>query len=331
MKRCVLILSIVVLTAAALLPAQEPPPVKLLIAFASYRERPKHPNIFFYEHDGVGAGKIVGSLGTQRGVASADSHPSLSHDGRSCTFTYELENNTGRIHFWDMKEQKVNDLAAVNTSPNAQMSPALSGDGKLLAFAAWNRPGAVGQAWNVFLYDLAAKKLLDLPDLNTTASADRAPALNGDGRFLAFTSNRKGGMGLTDVYLYDRQQSKLVPSPELNSKHMDGQPSLSADGNLLAFVSDRPGGAGGRDIHLYDRTTAKLLPLPGLNTAAHEYSPALSGDGRFIVFISERLGGEGERDVYLYDRQAQKLLPAPGLNSKADDFDACVIVVKPGE
>ena len=39
---------------------QPPAPTKLLIAFASYRDRPKHPNIFFYEHDGVAKGKIVG-------------------------------------------------------------------------------------------------------------------------------------------------------------------------------------------------------------------------------------------------------------------------------
>jgi Tol biopolymer transport system component len=308
--------------------AQEPAKLRLLIAFASYRERPKHPNIFFYEHDGVGQGKIVGSVATPRAVASAEAHPSLSHDGRYCAFTFEQENQVGRIYLWDLKEQKLVDMAAVNDSPRAQMGPSLSGTGGLVAFAAWNRPKAVGQGWNVFLYDIAAKKLLDLPDLNTQMFNDRMPALSGDGRFVAFTSNRKGGAGLTDVYLYDRTESKLVALPEMNSKHMDIEPSLNGDGNLLAFVSDRPGGRGGRDIYLFDRTAHKLLPLPGLNSEAHEQSPALSPDGRFIAFVSERLGGEGERDIYLYDRQAEKLLPTPGLNSKAEDFDPCVIVLK---
>lgn len=328
MTRLVSAFSCVVVLAAGLLPAQEQKPSKLLIAFASYRERPKHPNIFFYEHDGVATGKIVGSVGTQRAMASADHHPSLSHDGKLCAFTHEVENNTGRINLWDMKEQKLIDTTAVNGSPNAQMGPSLSADGKLLAFAAWNRPGAVGQGWHVFFYDLAAKKLLDLPGLNDQEADDRMPSLSGDGRFLAFTSNRRGGAGLTDIYLYDRQEGKLVAAPGLNSKHLDSQPSLSGDGNLIAFVSDRPGGSGGRDIYLFDRAAGKLLPLPGLNSPAHEHSPFLSADGRYIAFVSERLGGEGERDIYLYDRQAQKLLPTPGLNSKADDFDPCVIVLK---
>jgi Tol biopolymer transport system component len=211
------------------------------------------------------------------------------------------------------------------------MKPSLAGDGKLLAFAAWNRPGAAGQGWHVFLYDVAARKHLDLPGLNSQAFEERMPALSGDGRFLAYASNARGGVGLTDIYLYDRQESKVLALPEMNSAGMDVEPSLSADGKLIAFVSDRPGGSGGRDIYLFDREANKLVPLPGLNSAGHEMSPSLSPDGRFIAFVSERLGGEGERDIYLYDRLAQKMLATPGLNSRQEDFNPCVIAVKAAE
>lgn len=308
-------------------PAQKPTSVKLLLAFGSYRDRPKHSNIFFYEHDGVGAGQLAGKVGTPRNVASAEGHPTLSQDGRYCAFTFELENNTGRIYYWDRKEQKLLEHPVMNNSPNALMGPSLSADGNLIAFAGWNRPGGVGQGWHVFLYDGAAKKMVDLPELNSQTFEDRMPALSGDGRWLAFASNRKGGQGLTDIYLYDRKESKLLDL-KMNSRHSEIEPSLSGDGNLLAFTSDRPGGKGGRDVYLYDRGADKLLPLEGLNSAGQEYSPSLSPDGRFLVFVSERLGGEGERDVYLYDRQTQKLLTTPGLNSKAEDFDPCVIVVR---
>lgn len=311
---------------AAYLPGQQPP-ARLLIAFASYRDRPKHPNIFFYEHDGIGNGKVLGKAGTPTG-ATAEGHPSLSHDGRYCSFTFELENNTGQIYFWDRKEQKLLEHPDMNNSPNAQMGPCLSRDGNLIAFGAWGRPGAAGQGWHVFLYDRGTRKLVDLPNLNSQAYEERLPALSGDGRWLAFVSNRRDGVGLADIYLYDRRDNKLAGLPHLNSSRQDTEPSLSADGNLVAFTSDRPGGRGGRDIYLFDRAADKFLPLPGLNTAAHEYSPSLSPDGRFIAFVSERLGGEGERDIYLYDRQAQKLLPTPGLNSKAEDFDPCVIVMQ---
>src|SRR5262245_43279252 len=165
-------------------PAQDPPGPKVLIAFASYRDRPKHPNIFFYEHDGIASGKILGKAGTPTG-ATAEGHPSLSQDGQYCAFTFELENNTGQIYFWDRKEQKLVEHPALNNSPNAQMGPSLSRDGNLIAFSALSRPGA-GQGWHVFLYDRTAKKTIDLPGLNSQTSEDRLPALSHDGRWLAF-------------------------------------------------------------------------------------------------------------------------------------------------
>jgi Tol biopolymer transport system component len=305
-----------------------PPRHKVLIAFASYRERPKHPKIYLYEHDGVAAGKIIGSIDTVN--LRSDYHPSLSLDGRYCAFASELENQTSRVFVWDFREKKLLTLPTLNDSPNAQLHASLSGDGQLVAFAAWNRPGA-SQRWDVLGYDLAAKKLVPWPGLSTPAFDERMPALSGDGKWLAFVSSRKGGAGLNDIYLYSIAEAKLVPLPGLNSPHSDITPSLSGDGSLIAFASDRPGGKGGRDIYLYDRKATRLLDLPGLSSAAQEQSPALSPDGRYIAFVSERIAGMGERDVYLYDRQAHKLLPTPGLNSRADDIDPCVIVLKAQE
>lgn len=307
--------------------ADAPPKTKVLLAFASYRDRPRHPCIYFYEHDGIAGGKSAGMIGVSpQKTADAFAHPALTHDGLLCAYTHELENNTGRILLWNLQEQKNVELPAVLNSPNAQMAPSFAGAGTLLAFSAWNRTGAP-QGWHVFLHDMQAKKLLDLPGVNGQDSDERMPALSGDGKLLAYVTNSKSGAGLTDVFLFERVQGKVLTLPELNSKHMDAEPSLSGDGKLLAFASDRPGGQGGRDIYLFDREAGKFLPLPGLNTPAHEFSPALSPDGQFLVFVSERLGGEGERDVFLYDRRTQKLLPTPGLNSRADDFDPCVIVV----
>jgi Tol biopolymer transport system component len=328
---CVALCSAAAALAVAEPPSPPPAKTRLLIAFASFRERPLHPKVYFYEHDGAAEGKILGSIDpvNQR----SDYHPSLSHDGRFCAFASEKENDVGRIQVWDLKERKLlntpgaNDFAGLNDSPNGQLGASLSGDGKLVAFAAWARPGT-GSRWDVLLYDLAAKKLVELPGVSTPNFDERMPALSGDGRFLGYTTNARGGAGLTDVYVFDRQEKKIDTLPEMNSPNMDVEPALSADGRLIAFVSDRPGGAGGRDIYLFDRSARKLVPLPGLNSAAHEQSPSLSPDGRFLAFVSERIGGAGERDIYLYDRERQTLLPTPGLNSKQEDFDPSVIVLR---
>jgi Tol biopolymer transport system component len=304
------------------------------MAFASVRERrdPPYPKIYFYEHDGVKDGKIVGHIespGMGVNKTRSDMHPTLSRDGRYCAFSAQFGVTDGaRIDIFDRQEKKLLDLPQIHGLPKVhEMAPSFTADGKLVAFTAWAWPG-LSSRWGVLLYDVPAKKLVELPKLNAETSDQRMPALSGDARWLAYASNRKGGVGLTDIYLYDLKEKKTVELPELNSKNIDIQPALNDDGRLIAFSSDRPGGVGGRDIYLYDRVDKKLLPLPGLNSDAHEQSPSLSGDGRFLAFVSERLKGAGDRDVYLYDRVTQNLLPTPGLNSKEDDYDPCVIVLK---
>src|SRR5205807_5309543 len=147
-----------------------------------------------------------------------------------------------------------------------------------------------------YLYDRKETKLIPVAGLNTKHT-ELEPSLNADGNLIAFASEREGGEGGRDIYLFDRA----------GGKH----------------------GAGKHDTE--KRRAGKYVPLPGLNTAAQEYSPSLSPDGRYIAFVSERVDGVGDRDIYLYDRKAGKLLPTPGLNSKTEDFDPCVITVKGGD
>ncbi len=329
-----MLLSFAVVAAFAAAPPAPKAGQRLLIAFASVRGRaaPPYPQVFFYEHDGVGVGRLLGSIPSiTKGinVTRSDSHPALSADGRYCAFAAQIGvTDGGGIEVWDRKEKKLLALPGINPSKDVhQIGAALSADGARVAFTAWARPGA-GPRWGVFLYDRPAGKCVELPKLNQDSYDQRMPALSGDGRFLAYASNARGGVGMTDVYLYDVKEKAHVALPGMNSKRTDMQPALSGDGRLVAFSSDRPGGAGGRDIHLYDRVAKAFLPLPGLNSAMHEQSPSLTADGRYIAFVSERLGGAGEKDVYLYDRVAKRLLPTPGLNSKEDDYDPCVIALR---
>lgn len=336
MRSCLfcLIVTAACLSVAFSQPPPAPPPAKLLLAFASVRGRhaPPYPKIYFYEHDGIAHGKLLDSIDSADGGVNktrADMHPTLNRDGRYCAVSAQFGVTDGaRIEIWDRQEKKFQPLPELHGRPKVhEMSPSFSKDGRWIAFSAWAWPGASSR-WGIFLYDVANKKVIELPKLNSETSDQRLPAISGDGRVLVYASNARGGVGLTDIYLYDVNAKKASALPEMNSKNTDFQPALSGDGRLVAFASDRPGGAGERDIYLYDSIDKKFLPLPGLNSDAHEQSPSLSADGRYLAFVSERLGGAGERDVYLYDRQTQKLTPTPGLNSKDDDFDPCVIVLE---
>jgi Tol biopolymer transport system component len=67
--------------------------------------------------------------------------------------------------------------------------------------------------------------MIPLPGLNSVAH-EQSPSLSADGRFIAFVSERTAGEGERDVFLYDRQSSKLLPTPGLNGKHEDIDPSV---------------------------------------------------------------------------------------------------------
>src|SRR5258707_1064338 len=123
-----------------------------------------HPKVHFYEHDGIGSGKLLGAIDTIN--LRSDHHPMLSNDGKWCVFSSEVENASSRILVWDMTEKKLVTLPIINDSPNAQVHPTMTSDGKLVAFAAWDRQG-FSPRWNIVGYDVAAKKLADFPNLNS--------------------------------------------------------------------------------------------------------------------------------------------------------------------
>src|SRR5262245_41895998 len=106
-------------------------------------------------------------------------------------------------------------------------------------------------------------------------SMDAEPSLSADGNLIAFASDRPGGRGGRDIYLFDRAADRFVELPGLNTAAHEYSPSLSPDGRFLVFVSERLGGEGERDIYLYDRQAQKLLPTPGLNSKTEDFDPCV--------------------------------------------------------
>lgn len=134
------------------------------------------------------------------------------------------------------------------------------------------------------------------------------------GRFVVFTSNRRGGRN--HLYLLDRQRRWLDPLEEANSANAnDGYPAISADGRFIVFQSDRHRGQ--HDVFLFDRQRRVLDPLPEANhPTAFDGFPSLSADGRFIVFESDRLG---KPKLFLFDLQGRALSELSHANDGAAD------------
>lgn len=304
-------------------PSIKPNRPKIIVGFTSFRDDIRYTNVFRYELSPSGEGKVTGKV--TPGSKRSDHHLSLSTDGRLGVFAGEVVGKVNEIHLWDFDKKAARPLPSLNVTTTAQMAPVFHSSG-LITFEAWRRPGSYGR-WDVLMYDVAAKQLVDLPRLNSAKFDERKPSISQDANWIAYTTNESIKTSLTDIRLYDRRSERVLELPSLNSIHMDTEPSISQDGRLIAFVSDRPGGAGARDIYLYDRELERLVPTPRLNSAGQEQSPAISADGRFIAFVSERLTGAGERDIYLYDRSTQSLVATPDLNRPGDEYDPCIITL----
>jgi Tol biopolymer transport system component len=223
----------------------------------------------------------------------------------------------GDVYFFDPATGAPAAFAPNVNSVSSEMLPALSGDGRWMAFNSTRQ--LTGTLGTLFLYDVENARLDVPPGPNAFVNCFN-PSLSYDGRYLAFQS-QVGGAFENEVILWDRQSDQQVPLPSLHEFGTgDFDPSLSGDASLIALMTNRTGAVTGFDVVLYDVPGDSLIPLPGINTTSNELGVSLSRDGRYLAFHSNRPGGAGLFDVYVYDRQTEALLPLPGANTALSEL-----------
>ncbi|MGB3695460.1 MAG: biopolymer transporter [Spirulinaceae cyanobacterium] len=115
-------------------------------------------------------------------------------------------------------------------------------------------------------------------------SPDEYPSYSGDGRYLAFASDRRGHR---DIFLYDNQRRTLVALPNLNHRNSSqDQPALSNKGRYIAYISTERGKT---DIFVYDRNSQRSQLLSANIRGSVRY-PTITGDGSSIAFQTSQLG-----------------------------------------
>lgn len=180
-----------------------------------------------------------------------------------------------------------------------EASPRLSRDRRWLAFK--RTVTARGQAprADLLLLDTVTQRLHALPGLNAAAIEETEPDLSGDGRWIAYVS-QKGDR--TRLGLYDVATGANFDLPGADRGFAEvHNPRFFGENRRIAFsarLASPDGGARTLDIFVYDLPSGSLYEPPFINTPHNEDNPDISADGRRMLFDSDRFGS---RDLFEAD------------------------------
>jgi len=163
----------------------------------------------------------------------------------------------------------------VYTTLDRLLSPAISRDGRRIAFAATR--AVRSEIWRKSLSDPAA---VPAPILSSTHS-DMNPQYSPDGRQIAFHSTRTGA---SDIWIADADGSNPRRLTFTNAR-TTATPRWSPDGEWIAFESTAPGHSEVFVVSSRGGPVRRLTENPAIDAI-----PRWSRDGRHIYFCSDRTG-----------------------------------------
>jgi len=152
------------------------------------------------------------------------------------------------------------------------------------------------------------KPIMMSPTVNGK-SIEGSGCLSNDGQVLYFSSDKKEGQGMSDIWFCIRQTTGEWSTPQnigpvINTKYDETDPFISLDGHTLYFCSKGHSSMGGFDIFYskYDSGTAKWsepknLGYP-LNDADDQISFSMTGNEQIAYVAAVREGGLGDKDIY---------------------------------
>src|SRR5262245_14875573 len=169
------------------------------------------------------------------------------------------------------------ELQRLTFDPGLSTDPALSHDGRFLAYAS-DRQGAT--SLDIWVRQLSGGEPIRITD---DAMDDREPTFSPDGGQIAFRSERDGG-GIYVRRTFGGQSARLVAK-------YGRRPRYSPDGKWIAYWVGSLGTG-----HVTGRGSGKIYVVPSEGGPPHELQPQFaaarypvwSPDGKWIVFVGSR-------------------------------------------
>ena len=179
-------------------------------------------------------------------------------------------------------------------------------------------------------------------NINSPDSWESQPSVTSDGSTLYFSSNRKGGLGGSDIYKITKLANNKWSDPvnlgaPTNTPANEKSPFIHTDSQTLYFSSEGHKGVGGYDI-FYTRQDQegkwldpKNIGYP-INSFDDDLSFFVSTDGHYGYYASNRLGENDMWNLYTFplyeEARPQKVLLIKGEIDIEEQTDSLVVRVQ---
>jgi hypothetical protein len=165
-------------------------------------------------------------------------------------------------------------------------------------------------------------------------SATTFGSFSPDGKFLYFSSNRKGGLGGTDIYMVEYfGNNQWGPAKNLgnkiNTELNEESPNVNENG-ILFFSSEGHVSIGGFDVFLSapdkdgNWSNPVNMGIP-VNSTSNDFYYKPAKDGQTAYLSSDRSESKGKSDVFIVDYTDSLFIPSAivaGSIKYPDGFDA---------
>jgi Tol biopolymer transport system component len=287
--------------------------------------------------------------------------PAISADGRFVVFTSDAEDLVpGDTNHWSdvfLRDRlrgltvRVSVSSSGGQGSEGSFSPAISGDGQLVAFVSQAPDLVSGDgnfSWDVFVRDLAAgttERVSVDPSGLDADSGSFDPCLSFDGNLVVFASlasNLVAGdtNAYSDIFLRDRalgttqRLTRGLGGGQTNQN--SSRPCISDDGQVVAFESRAGNIVLGdlnfcTDVFVLTRTTGQFVRVSvdstGFEAKSACGSPSLAASGRWVAFCSAASNlvpddTNGVDDVFVHDMETRMTLRASVAAGGGESNDA---------
>lgn len=254
------------------------------------------------------------------GQTYANGKPSISDDGRYIAFWSDATNlvpddtngNTD-IFVHDLQTGSTERVSVATGGLEVHghsFDPAISGNGRYVAFASWANDLVSGDTngRDIFVHDRVnntTERVSVDSDENEANAFSMDPAISDDGNFVAFVSaasNLVSGDNNYhwDIFVRDRsagttERVSIAAIDDYDHTAASQEPSISDDGRYVAFGSHDStlvpdDNNGFYDIFVFDRqtdtTTLVSVSTDGTKSNQDCQDPFISGDGKYVAFVS---------------------------------------------